>query len=151
MRILKSLTLAATALLSLLVLAPSTPAQAQGPRYLHALSNLRQARAWVQADGRPQFSDMRKHAVHEIDKAIDEVKKAARDDGKFTNWTPPPSSGGNAVTPITSALQLLDDAHEDVAAGQDAPENMGLQVRALQHIDDARGALREIRRIVSGN
>jgi hypothetical protein len=150
MRILKSLTLAATALLTLMILAPSTPAQAQGPRYLHALSNLRMARAWIQSDGRPQFSDIRKHAVHEIDKAIDEVKKAARDDGKYTNWTPPPSSGGNPATPITSALTLLDEAHGDVGAGQDAPENMGLQVRALQHIDAARQDLQEIRRIVAG-
>lgn len=151
MRTLKMFTITTFALLTFALLASAKPAMAQGPAYLHALSNLRQARGWIQADGRPQFGDLRRHAVHEIDMAINEVKRAAQDDGKDTNFTPPPASGGqNAGAPISSALHLLDDAHNDVAGGQDMPQNVGIQMRALQHIDAARGDLREIRRMVTG-
>jgi hypothetical protein len=151
MRSFKNLALAASALFALLLIAAATPAQAQGPRYLHALSDLRQARGWLKADGRPQFNDQRRHAISEIDHAIDEVKKAARDDGKNPDFTPPPQSEGNPGAPVRSALKLLDEARNDVASGQDSPENMGLQVRALQHIDAARPWLQQIVQIVSGH
>jgi hypothetical protein len=146
MRNLKRIATMAPALLAFLCLLSATPAHAEAPRYLHALANLRQARGWIEADGRPQFRDIRKHAIIEIDRAIAEVVKAAKDDGKNTNWTPPPATAGTGPgAPILSALHLLDDAHGDIASGQDLPTNLGLQVRALQHIDAARQMLHQIR------
>jgi hypothetical protein len=138
MRNLRLLTVAALALLTLLLLAPATPAKAQEPRYLHALADLRAARGWVESDHHPGFGDERHHAIDEINRAIDEVKKAARDDGKNANFTPPPQSGGDPRTPLRSAGRLLDEAYSDVKYGMDIPENAGLQARAMQHISAAR-------------
>jgi len=141
MRVFKSLTALVFALMALLLLAPATPAHAKEPAYLHALSDLRTARAWIESDHRHEFGDERHHATDEIDHAIDEVKKAARDDGKDTHFTPPPQSGGDPWTPLRSARKLLDEAHRDIADGVDRPENRGLQDRALRHIDEAHHTL----------
>jgi hypothetical protein len=138
MRALKTLTVAASALLTLLLLLPATPAKAQFPAYLHAISDLRTARAYLEMDSRPEGGGARRHAIEEIDKAIDEMKKAAIDDGKNPWHTPPPQSGGNPGWPVHSAMKLLNEAHDDAARGQDSPENTGLQIRALKHIDKAR-------------
>jgi hypothetical protein len=148
MRISKHFAVIVPALVVFMGLLSVTPAQAQGPRYLHALANLRQARGWIQSDTRPQFADLRHHAIDEIDHAINEVKRAARDDGKNVNFTPPADSAGRPGAPIISALQLLDDAHSDVSAGQDLPENQGLQTRALNQIDAARNYLHQIRQML---
>jgi hypothetical protein len=144
MRIFKPLTVAASALLTLLFLSHSTPAQAQFPAYLHAISDLRTAREYLKMDGRPAFAGHRHHAIEEINKAIDDMKKAAIDDGKNPWHTPPPQSGGDPGAPIHTALKLLDEAHEDVGRGADSPENRGLQIRSLKHIDEARAALHHI-------
>jgi hypothetical protein len=124
-----------------LLIALGTPAQAQRPHYLHALSNLRQARALLQMDSRPGSIGERDHAIDEIDRAIQEVKMAVRDEGRSSRFTPPPSIQGDPDRPLRSALALLDEAHGDVTAGMDAPEDRGLQARAIRHIDEARIAV----------
>jgi hypothetical protein len=139
---LKSFAGAAFALLNLILLAPAV--QAQFPHYLHAISDLRSAREYLQQDHRPEFAGHREHAIDEISKSIDEMKKAARDDGKNPSHTPHPQSGGDPSAPIHTALQLLDEAYNDVANGADVPEHGGLQARSLYHIDEARHALHHI-------
>jgi len=99
MRILKLLPSAALALLALVFLAPATSAHAQGPAYLHALSDLRSARAYLQYDTRPAYAGVRDRAIEQIDKAINDVKTAAMDDGKNPWHTPPPQSGGSEGWP----------------------------------------------------
>jgi hypothetical protein len=141
---LKSLAGAALSMMSILLLVPATQAHAQFPRYLHAISDLRSARSYLEQDRRPEFAGHRQHAIDEISKSIDEMKKAARDDGKNPGHTPPPQSGGDPSAPIHTAMQLLDEAYNDVAGGADAPENLGLQARSLHHIDEARHALHQI-------
>ena len=144
MRILKPLAGTAFTLLTILLLASATQAHAQLPRYLHAISDLRSARVYLQQDLRPEFAGHRQHAIDEISKSIDEMKMAARDDGKNPWHTPPPQSGGNPGAPIHTALRLLDEAYNDVAYGADTPENRGLQARSLRHIDEARHELHHI-------
>jgi hypothetical protein len=144
MRSLKSLITATFALLTLVFLVPAVPAHAQFPAYLHAISDLRSARAYLQQDTRPQFEGHRHRAIDEISRAIDDMKKAAVDDGKNLGSTPPPQSGGNPGAPIHTALRLLEEARRDVASGADSPENRGLQVRSLQHIDKAQEELHHI-------
>lgn len=141
MRILKLLPSAALALLALLVLAPAPAANAQEPAYLHALSDLRSARAYLKYDDRPQWAGHRARAIEQIDKAINDVKVAAMDDGKNPWHTPPPQSGGNDGWPIHSAYNLLKEALHDVDHGQDRPENHGLRDRAFEHITAAIDAL----------
>jgi hypothetical protein len=140
MRMFKTLTTAAFGLSACLLFALGTPAQAQHPRYLHALSNLREARELLQTDTRPGFIRARDHAIEEIDRAIDEVKAAVRDEGRNPHHTPPPA-GGDPNRPMRSALNLLNDAHQDIASGTDETGHRGLQERALRHIDEARQAL----------
>jgi len=139
MRILKLLPSAALALLALLFLAPA--AHAQEPAYLHALSDLRSARAFLQYDTRPAWIGHRDHAIEQIDKAINDIKIAAMDDGKNPWHTPPPQSGGSEGWPIHSAVKLLKEARHDVDHGFDRPANRGLRERSVEHIDHA---LREL-------
>ncbi|MGA2847950.1 MAG: hypothetical protein ABSE46_03055 [Terracidiphilus sp.] len=137
MRILKLLPSAALALLALLILTPAPTAHAQEPAYLHALSDLRSARAYLQYDNRPEHMERKAHAIEQIDKAINDVKVAAMDDGKNPWHTPPPQSGGGDGWPIHSAYNLLKEALHDVDHGHDRPENHGLRERAFEHITAA--------------
>lgn len=140
MRIFKQLTAAVFGLLAFLLFAMGTPAQAQHPRYLHALTNLREARELLQTDDRPGFRGARDRAIEEIERAIHEVSEAVRDEGRNPHHTPPPA-GGDPNRPMRSALNLLDEARRDIASGVDETGHRGLQERALRHIDEARQAL----------
>lgn len=141
MRIFKNLSTAVLGLSAFLLFALGAQAQAPRPHYLHALSNLRQARAVLQSDDRPGFIGERDHAIGEIDRAIDEVKAAVRDEGRSPHFTPPPATSGDPNRPLRTALDLLDEAHRDIAGGIDEAGHEGLQMRALRHIDEARHAL----------
>jgi hypothetical protein len=136
MRILKSMGVASCALLALAILVMAAPAQAQEPHYLRALSELRTARDYIQFD-RGQFGDERRHAVEEINKAIEEVKHAAWDDGKNTQFAPPDQGVTTGWAPIHHALDWLFKAKGHVAKGVDTPQNQGLRDRALFHISEA--------------
>jgi hypothetical protein len=118
MRILKSLGVSLCALIALAALMTATPAQAQEPHYLHALSNLRTARDYIQFD-RGQFNGERRHAVDEINKAIEEIKHAAWDDGKNTNFAPPAQGVTSGWAPMHQAIHWLVIAKADVAEGVD--------------------------------
>jgi hypothetical protein len=139
MRIVKSLGVTASTLLTLLLFAQAKPAtaQAQTPAYMHAISDLRSARTYLQMDTRPQFADIEHHAINDISKAIDEMQKAAYRDGKDIWQPPPPQSGGDINMPVHSAVRLLREARNDVSQGYDLPENHGLRERSAQHIQDA--------------
>jgi len=141
MRMFKTLAASLLGMSAYLLFALGTPAQAQRPHYLHALSDLREARDLLQTDHRPGFVGARDHAIEEIDRAIEEVKAAVRDEGKNPHHTPPPQSGGDPNRPLRSALTLLNEAHQDIASGTDETGHRGLQERALRHVDEARQAL----------
>jgi hypothetical protein len=117
----------------------ATPAKAQGPAYLHAISDLRSARVYLQWDSNnaPQRAAERQKAINEISKAIDEMKKAAFRDGKDVWQSPPPQSGGDPAAPFHTAVRLLREARSDVDHGYDLPENNGLRERSFKHINDA--------------
>jgi len=136
MRILKSLGVTVCALMTLAVFMTATPARAQEPHYLHALSDLRTARDYIQFD-RGQFNGERRHAVDEINKAIEEIKHAAWDDGKNTQFAPPAQGVTTGWAPIHHAIHWLAQAKGDVAQGVDTPQNQGLRGRALFHITRA--------------
>jgi predicted nucleotide-binding protein (sugar kinase/HSP70/actin superfamily) len=138
MRNFKSSVVAAIALLTFFFMAPAKLAHAQFPAYLHALSDLKTARGYLQMAVKPEAQDACKHAVKEISHAIDDMSKAAVDDGKNTELMPrPQGGGGNANWPIHSAVKLLKEARTDVENGHDRPENKGLREHSLEHIDKA--------------
>jgi hypothetical protein len=144
MKTVRSLFAAISALAFVAYLGSTTPAQAQGPHYLEALSDLRTARDYIQSDHRHDFEHERHHAVDEINKAIDEIKHAAWDDGKNTKWAPPARPDSDPWHPMREGVRWLDTARSHVMAGPDRPENQGLRERAVMHIDEARRALWDV-------
>ncbi|MGA2021051.1 MAG: hypothetical protein ABSH02_10715 [Candidatus Sulfotelmatobacter sp.] len=108
------------------------------PAYLHALTDLRHARAHLENLAPTHHMDREEqHAIAEIDRAIDEIKRAAIDDGKSLNDHPPVDAGMDRPGRYHRALELLDKAHNDIAREEDDPSVRGLRNRALQHIDEA--------------
>jgi hypothetical protein len=108
------------------------------PAYLHALTDLRHARAHLDNLAATHHMDKEEeHAINEIDKAIDEIKRAAIDDGKNLNDHPPVDAGMDRTGRFRRAQQLLDKAHNDIAREEDDPSVRGLRDRALHHIDEA--------------
>ena len=108
------------------------------PAYLHALDDLRMARAFLE-EGR-QWGPVAQDdaaAIREIDAAIREIKKASIDDGKDLNDHPPIDAHLGGHDRFHKANDLLWRAHNDLAKAEDVPESRGLRDRALMHIDQA--------------
>lgn len=144
MRILKSLAVAACGLMAVAFLATATPAQAQEPHYLDALSVLRTARDYIQFDHRPGFQGQRDIAVNEINKAISEIKHAAWDDGKNTRFAPPAAGVTDPWAPERHANEDLGTAQRILESGFDLPQNQGVRERAIEHVKTARHVVGEI-------
>jgi hypothetical protein len=108
------------------------------PAYLHALTDLRHARAHLENLAPTHHMDKEEeHAIGEIDKAIEEIKHAAIDDGKNLNDHPPVDAHMDRAGRYHRAMELLDKAHNDIAREEDDPRARGLKDRALHHIDEA--------------
>jgi len=108
------------------------------PAYLHALSDLRAARHYLN-DGwawEPVRRDDNA-AIREIDAAIDEIKRAAIDDGKGVNDPFPIDRHLSPHDRFRKANELLAAAHRDLDHAEDVPESRGLRNRAIGHIDEA--------------
>jgi|SRR5580698_1677397 hypothetical protein len=143
MRISKKTTLAWLAVLAAILVVPVSRAHAQQvpgphPAYLHALSDLRLARAYLEEVSDPAVKGDAHHAIGEIDKAIDEIKHASIDDGKDLHDHPPIDAGIPPRGRFHKALDLLHSAHNDCAHAEDVPQARDLRDRALMHIDYAR-------------
>jgi hypothetical protein len=128
---------AVLAALALAFSAQATPAPERHPAYLHALSDLRLARAHLQRPDGGALHHEEKDAVDEIDKAIGEIKAASIDDGKNIEDHPPVDGTLPWAGRLHKARELLRDAHNDVAKEEDDPAAVGLKDRALSHIDRA--------------
>jgi len=117
--------------------AMAQPPQGRHPAYLHALTDLRDARAHLQRPDHGELREQEKKAIHELDAAIDEIKKAAIDDGKDLNEHPPVDTRLDWPGRLHRAIELIDKAHNDIAREEDNRFAQGLQQRALEHIDKA--------------
>jgi len=108
------------------------------PAYLHALSDLRAARHYLN-DGwawAPVKHDDNM-AIREIDAAINEIKKAAIDDGKGLNDPFPIDTHLSPRDRFRKANELLLSAHNDLSRAEDVPQSRGLRDRAIGHVDQA--------------
>jgi hypothetical protein len=109
------------------------------PAYLHALTDLRHARAHLdRLTPSDRLDSEEQHAIDEIDNAIGEIKRASIDDGKNLQDHPPVDAHMGRKGRYHRALELLDKAHNDIAREEDDPSSRGLRNRALHHIDEAR-------------
>jgi hypothetical protein len=145
MRILKLRRSIVVTAFALLVGCVAAPPPARHPAYMHALSDLRAAR-WL-IEHRPgnwaQTTD-EVEAVRQIDAGINDIKKAAINDGKNLNDHPPVDEQPDHRGRIRQALQFLNKARADIAREEDNGYATGLRDRALGHIDAAIGAARRV-------
>jgi hypothetical protein len=135
--------------LLLLSLAPSqVSAQGRHPAYLHALTDLRHARAHLERHDGGELRHEEKEAIHAIDDAIAEIKRASVDDGKDLNDHPPVDAGLDYTGRLHRAKELLEKARRDVGEEETNGWAQGLQERAYGHIDRAIHNVNECIRIV---
>jgi hypothetical protein len=126
-------------------------AQGKHPAYLHALTDLRAARAHLEVHDGGELRHEEKDAIHAIDDAIAEIKKASIDDGKDLNDHPPVDAGLDHAGRLHRAKQLLEKAHQDIAHEEDNGFAQGLQQRAFGHMDRATHNVDEAIRLVAAH
>ncbi len=133
------------ALLPVVVLAPLfTGGVAQAdqpgahPAYLHALSDLRNARANLERrGGDPMTRWDEARAIGDVNAAIGNIKMASIDDGKNLDDHPPVDAREPRFGRLHKALAALYAAHADVAGEEDNGFARDLKHRALRDIDAA--------------
>jgi hypothetical protein len=108
------------------------------PAYLHALSDLRDARAHLEHLSGEPVDNAEVHAIDHIDKAIGEIKHAAIMDGKNIQDHMPVDAHLARHDRFRKAMELLDKAKRDVSGEEDQPDTRGLQLRVIHHIEKAR-------------
>ncbi|MEO7034298.1 MAG: hypothetical protein ABI548_10415 [Polyangiaceae bacterium] len=112
--------------------------EGEHPAFLHALSDLRLARANLQrtaSDTQAKWDE--RHATSDIDAAIKKIKEAAYDDGKNLSDHPSVDAALNRPGHLHHALEALDAARRDVAEEEDDAFVQKLKIRALKDIDSA--------------
>jgi hypothetical protein len=119
------------------VVAPA-PAPDHHPAYLHALTDLRAARAFLARPANVVVKWDEKRAIREVEAAIHQIKEAAIDDGKNIDDHEPvdrPTWGGR----LDRAAELLAKARADISGEEDSPSSRvhGLRTYALEHIANA--------------
>ena len=114
------------------------PMPAIHPAYLHAISDLRYARALLyRPDWRPVMRDQRA-AVDEIDHAIGEAKRAAIDDGKNPDDHPPIDRGLGWEGRFRKSMELLDSAERDLSEAETNGAAAGWRNAALGNVRNAK-------------
>jgi hypothetical protein len=114
---------------------------AQHPAYLHALTDLRHARALLERPAKPDVKWDENAAIREIDAAINEIKQAAIDDRKPLEDHPPIDAHVNHRDRLRQAQQLLHKAAGDIDEKEDNNWAKGLRGRANMHIRNAENAV----------
>jgi hypothetical protein len=133
----------AVATVALFAAAPATADNpGRHPAYLHALSDLRDARAHLEHLSSDPVDHEEEHAIANIDKAIAEIKHAAIMDGKDVQDHMPVDAHLMRKGRFHKALELLDKAKRDVSGEEDQPDTQGLQLRVIHHIDEARRSVK---------
>jgi hypothetical protein len=118
--------------------APPSPRPDAHPAYLHALSDLRNARALLERrGGDPQTKWDERVAVEAIDRAFADIRRAAIDDGKSLQDHPPIDARELRPGRLHEALAALKAARNDVAQEEDNAFASGLRARGLRNIDEA--------------
>ena len=134
------------------VVAPPPPPPAHHPAYLHALTDLRDARWNLEhRPGDAAVSAQEDMAIVEIDRAINDAKVAAMEDGKNVYQHPPEDARLDFRGRLHHADELLHKARNDVAQGESNPQTVELRNRVIGHIDAAiQATQRAIRLIENG-
>ena len=109
------------------------------PRYLHAISDLRYARALLyRPDWGPVMRDQRA-AVEEIDRAIGEARRAAIDDGRNPDDHPPIDRALAWEGRFRKSMELLDSAEHDLSFAESNGAAAGWRNAAILNVRNAKG------------
>ena len=131
------------------VVAPPPPPPAHHPAYLHALTDLRDARWNLEhRPGDAAVSAQEDIAIVEIDRAINDAKAAAMEDGKNIYQHPQEDARLDFRGRLHHADELLRKARNDVAQGESNPQAVELRNRVIGHIDIAIQATQRAIRII---
>ena len=108
------------------------------PAYLHALSDLRHARAHLEAPaGNSATAWDQSVAIRELDAAIRELKEAAIDDGKNLDEHPPVDAKMDWPGRLHRSVELMRSARADCQREEDNGYAREYRARAVHHIDAA--------------
>ena len=120
------------------VATPPPPPAPHHPAYLHALTDLRDARWNLEhRPGDAAVSTQEDVAIVEIDRAINDAKAAAMEDGKNIYQHPPEDARLDFRGRLHHADELLHKARNDVAQGESNGQAVELRNRVIGHIDAA--------------
>jgi len=122
------------------IAAPPPPMQERRvhPGYLHAISDLRYARALLWRDEwRDTMRDQRA-AIEEIDRAIEEARRAAIDDGKNVNDHPTVDTRLGWEGRFRKVMELLDSAQRDLSYEEDNRRAAAWRSASMGHVQRAR-------------
>ena len=122
--------------------------QGQHPTYMHALSDLEEARAHLEKPASNQKRQAEEaNAMNKIDDAIDKINRAAAEDGKdIKNHQPVDARLERGHDRLLKVEELLEVALRDVSTREDNPRNRNLQGQIIDDIKEAHhiiGRLRE--------
>jgi len=108
------------------------------PEFLHALSDLRAARGYLdKVTPNENVDEDTASAIREIDAAIGGLKQASVDDGKDLHDHPPIDAHLEKTGRLHTAKQLLEKAYADVKMPETDPPAAELQKRIMGHINAA--------------
>ncbi len=109
----------------------------RGPNYLHALSDLRDARERLEHFGTEPGDRQAERAIFEIDRAINAIKREAVMNGDEVENRVPVDTHMVRNGRFHKAMDLLDRARRDVAGEEVEPDAQALQLRVKRHIEEA--------------
>lgn len=132
----------AIAVLAAVIALPLVVMAQRHPGYIHALSDLRFARALLEHGEWGRIGPERERAIGEIDRAIEELRRAAMDDGKNPDRHAPVEERWEPRDRLHRAEEALGRAREAISREEDNREAREWRNRAYRHIDEARRAVR---------
>lgn len=153
MRFSKSLILALAFVATLAFATVPSQAEVPGahPAYLHALSDLRLMRAYLdKLTPSERIDDESQQAILEIDAAIREVKEASIEDHKNLSDHPPIDARITPSNRFRKAREAGNAAWADLDREEDNEFAHGLKHRAMDHIEKANHIVDHIIRRIGG-
>ena len=127
-----------TVALVMVVAVCQSAALAEHPHYMHAMSDLRAAKAMLEHPDAGNVMKDANNAANEINACLQDLQSAAWYDRKDPHHNPPPEFAGmDKLGRLHKAVELLRRAHDDMAKEEDEPAAVGFQARALKHVDRA--------------
>jgi hypothetical protein len=131
------------ALIMLLAACQSAALAEKHPHYMHAMSDLRAAKAMLEHPDEGNVMKDANNAANEINACLQDLQSAAWYDRKDPHHNPAPEFAGmDRLGRLHKALELMRRAHDDMAKEEDEPAAVGFQARALKHVDRAIGFTR---------